>query len=58
MMLSIVTAILLFVFGLDPATGKLHYKDITQKYKDPTHRNNGNSNGNGNGKGNGKGNRK
>ena len=35
MMMSIVTAILLFVFGLDPATGKLHYKDLTQRYKYP-----------------------
>ena len=34
MMMSIVTAILLFVFGLDPATGKLHYKDLTKKEKD------------------------
>ena len=33
MMLSVVTAILLFVFGLDPGTGKLHYKDLTRKYK-------------------------
>lgn len=27
-LMSIITAILLFVFGLDPYTGKLHYKDI------------------------------
>ena len=26
--MSIITAILLFVFGLDPYTGKLHYKDL------------------------------
>lgn len=32
MMMSIVTALLLFVFGLDPATGKLHYKDLTKRY--------------------------
>jgi hypothetical protein len=35
MMMSIVTAILLFVFGLNPTTGKLHYKDLTRKYKYP-----------------------
>ena len=35
MMMSIVTAILLFVFGLNPATGKLHYKDLTRRYKYP-----------------------
>jgi len=28
MLMSIITAILLFVFGLDPYTGKLHYKDL------------------------------
>ncbi len=27
-LMSIITAILLFVFGLDPYTGKLHYKNI------------------------------
>ena len=28
MLMSVITAILLFVFGLDPYTGKLHYKKI------------------------------
>ena len=28
MLMSIIIAILLFVFGLDPYSGKLHYKDL------------------------------
>ena len=44
-LMSIVTAILIFMFGLDPMTGRLHYKDVTHRQekqhrdpRDPHHR--------------------